>query len=85
MTSRSIAKVVRIVRLAELDERAERRAYWASRTVAERIAEVESLRRLWPGLTGNPDEPIARVVHKRRLGDPAPAPVRTGRGATSSR
>jgi len=38
--------VVRKVRRAELDEDAERRAYWRTRTPAERVAEVESLRRL---------------------------------------
>lgn len=41
MTTRSIARVVRIARLGEIDERAERRAYWASRSIAERIAEGE--------------------------------------------
>lgn len=70
---RSIAPVVRIARLAEVDERAERRAYWANRTIAERILEVEALRRMWPELTGDPDLPIARVVHKRALGAVAPS------------
>ena len=74
MTTRSIARVVRIARLGESDKRAERRAYWASRSIAERIAEVESLRRLWPEITGDPDVSIVRVVHKRRLGEPAPRP-----------
>jgi hypothetical protein len=73
MKSRALSPVVRVARLGEIDERAERRAHWASRPIAERIAEVESLRRLWPELTGDPDQPIARVVHKRRLGEPAPA------------
>ena len=48
MTSRVLAPVVRISRLGEIDERAERRAYWAPRSIEERIAEVESLRRMWP-------------------------------------
>jgi len=71
---RAIAAVVRKVKLAELDEVAERRAYWATRTPAERIAEVESLRRLWIEVTGDPDQPIARVMFKRKLGEPAVPP-----------
>lgn len=71
---RAIAPVVRKIKLAELDEVAERRAYWASRTPAERIAEVESLRRLWIEVTGDPDRPIERVMFKRRLGEPAVRP-----------
>ena len=67
-----IARVARVVRLADVDKRAERRAYWAARTVEERICETESLRRMWPELVGDADAPIARVVHKRRLGEPAP-------------
>jgi hypothetical protein len=74
MTKRTIAATVRKIRLADLDEVAERRAYWSTRTAAERIAEVESLRRLWISVTGDPDQPIARCVHKRRLGDPAVKP-----------
>jgi len=38
------------------------------------IAEVESLRRLWIEITGDPDVPMVRVVHRRRLGDPAIQP-----------
>jgi len=45
-TPRKLPMVVRKVRRAELDEDAERRAYWRTRTPAERVAEVESLRRL---------------------------------------
>jgi hypothetical protein len=63
--TRTIAPVVRIARLAAVDERAERRAYWQARTIDERIREVESLRRMWPELVGDADAPIARVVHKR--------------------
>lgn len=63
-----IAKVVRIARMNEVDERSERRAFWSSRTIEERIREVESLRRLWPELHGDPDAPIARVVSKRLFG-----------------
>ncbi|MGE0867589.1 MAG: hypothetical protein AB7P03_03440 [Kofleriaceae bacterium] len=70
MKARTIARVVRKGRLGEIDEDAERRAYWGSMSVAARIAEVESLRRLWIGLTGDPDLPIVRVVHRRKLGDP---------------
>lgn len=71
---REIEAVVRVARFAELDERAERCAYWATRSIAERVREVESLRRLWPDLVGDADAPIVRVVHKRSLGDPAPTP-----------
>ena len=71
--TRSIVPVVRIRRLGEVDERAERGAHWAQRTFEERIAEVESLRRMWPELTGDPDLPMERVVHKRRLGELARA------------
>jgi hypothetical protein len=73
---RAIAPVVRKVRRDELDEDAERIAYWRSRSAAKRIAEVESLRRLWIELTGDPDQPMVRVVHRRRLGEPAVAPAR---------
>ena len=73
---REIALVVRKVRRNELDEDAEGLAYWRSRTAAERIAEVESLRRLWIEITGDPDVPMVRVVHRRRLGDPAIQPPR---------
>lgn len=68
---RSIAPVVRRSRLAAVDERAERRAYWATQSMAARLAEVESLRRLWVELTGDPDLPIRRVAFRRRLGEPA--------------
>lgn len=71
MTTRSIAPVFRKVRLEQLDEDADRLAYWKTRTPAERIAEVESLRRLWIEITGDPDQPMELVVHRRRLGDPA--------------
>jgi hypothetical protein len=74
--TRRIVPSVRIVRCDDLDERAERRAYWATRTIEERVLEVESLRRMWPELFGDPDQPIARVVNKRRLGEPAPTPPR---------
>ena len=77
MTSpRAISPVIRKVRRDQLDEQAERRAYWATRSPEERIAEVESLRRLWIEITGDPDRPIARVVHRRRLGEPAIQPPR---------
>jgi hypothetical protein len=68
---RQIPMVVRKVRREALDEDAERLAYWRTRTPAERWAEVESLRRLWIEITGDPDLPIERVVHKRKLGEPA--------------
>lgn len=71
---RTIAPVVRITRLTDTDERAERQAYWARRSVVERLLELESLRRMWPEITGDPDLPIVRVVHKRKLGEPAQVP-----------
>jgi hypothetical protein len=73
---RTIARVIRKVRRDQLDEDAERLAYWRSRTPAECIAEVESLRRLWIEITGDPDAPMVRVVHRRRLGEPAIQPPR---------
>jgi hypothetical protein len=73
---RAIAPVVRKVRLAELDEAAERRAYWKTQSPEARVAEVESLRRLWIEITGDPDVPMVRVVHRRRLGEPAIKPPR---------
>jgi hypothetical protein len=75
-TPRAISRVVRKVRRADLDEDAERLAYWRQRTPAERVAEVESLRRLWIEITGDPDLPMVRVVHRRRLGEPAIKPPR---------
>lgn len=73
---RKIPPVVRKVRRDELDEDAERLTYWRGRTAAERVAEVESLRRLWIEVTGDPDVPIVRVVHRRRIGEPAIKPPR---------
>lgn len=72
MSERTIAKAIRVTRSNALDERAERRDYWASRTIDERISEVESLRRMWIEVTGDPDAPIQRVIFRRRLGEPAP-------------
>lgn len=72
----------RKVRLDQLDEDAERLSYWKTRTPAERIAEVESLRRLWIEITGDPDQPMELVVHRRRLGDPA---IQRPAGAPPSR
>jgi hypothetical protein len=69
---REIAPVVRKARLGEVDEVAERLAYWARQPIEARIAEVEALRRLWIEVTGDPDRPIEKVVHKRRLGESAP-------------
>ena len=68
---RSISMVVRKVRLDQLDEQAERRAHWQRQSPADRFAEVESLRRLWIEVTGDPDVPMVRAVHRRRLGEPA--------------
>ena len=71
MTKRVIAAVVRKSRLGAVDERAERSAFWRTQSIAARIAEVELLRRMWIEITGDPDLPIERAVHKRRLGAPA--------------
>jgi hypothetical protein len=38
------------------------------------LDEAESLRRLWIEVTGDPDQPIARVMFKRKLGEPAVSP-----------
>jgi hypothetical protein len=73
---RDIARVVRKARLGQVDEAADRRAYWARQPIEAQIAEVEALRRLWIEVTGDPDRPIGKIVHKRRLG--APAPKRPG-------
>jgi hypothetical protein len=75
-TPRAIPLVVRKIRRDELDEVAERRAYWQAQPPEARIAEVESLRRLWIEITGDPDVPMVRVVHRRRLGEPAIKPPR---------
>ena len=73
-TPRAIPPIVRKVRRDQLDEQAEGRAYWQAQTPEARIAEVESLRRLWIEITGDPDIPMVRVVHRRRLGEPAIKP-----------
>ena len=72
---RTIQPIVLKVRRDQLDEDAERLAYWRSRTPAERFLEVESLRRLWIEITGDPDLPMVRVVHRRRR-EPAIKPPR---------
>lgn len=77
---REIAPVVRKSRLGELDEQAERRAYWAAQPMEARIAEVEVLRRMWIELTGDPDQPMQLAVHKRRLGERAPTPPSNAAG-----
>jgi hypothetical protein len=73
---RAIPLMVRKVRLDRLDEVAERRAYWRTQSPEARFAEVESLRRLWTEVTGDPDVPMVRVVHRRRFGEPAIKPPR---------
>lgn len=82
---REIAPVIRKSRLGEIDEQAERRAYWATQPMEARIAEVEVLRRMWIELTGDPDQPMQLVVHKRRLGEPAPTPPGDFAGAPRRR
>jgi hypothetical protein len=73
---REIPVVVRKVRRDELDEDAERLADWRGRTAAERIAEVESLRRLWIEITrgsGRSDGARRSSPPARRARDPAAA------------
>jgi hypothetical protein len=82
---REIAPVIRKSRLGEIDEQAERRAYWAAQPMEARIAEVEVLRRMWIELTGDPDQPMQLVVHKRRLGESAPVPPGGSAGAPRRR
>lgn len=67
MTTRSIAATVHRRRLDDHDD-LERRDYWRARSIAERFAEVESLRRIWIERLGDPDLPIARVIARRPLG-----------------
>jgi hypothetical protein len=67
MSERDITRTVRLVETKALDGRAERRAYWASRSIEERILEVESLRRMWIEVTGDPGVPIQRVVQRRSI------------------
>jgi len=73
--NRSIKPVVRKAKLGQLDDTGERLAYWLQQPLAARIAEVEVLRRVWRELTGDPDQPIARVVFRRRLGEKSPIPA----------
>jgi hypothetical protein len=61
---RQIECVARVLRLSELDE--------VPRVLspAESFAEVEQLRRMFPAWTGDPDQPMAKVVVKvSRLSD----------------
>ena len=64
---RAIERIV-IRRRLGADDALERLAYWMARPIAERLLEVESLRRLQIEQLGDPDQPIARVVSRRRLG-----------------
>jgi hypothetical protein len=82
---RDIAPVIRKSRLGEIDEQAERRTYWAAQPMEARIAEVEVLRRMWIELTGDPDQPMQLVIHKRQLGEPAPTPPGNSAGAPRQR
>jgi hypothetical protein len=64
--TRTIAPVIHRRRLGD-DDAPRRRAYWRSRSIEERILEVEALRRMWIERLGDPDRPIARVVTRRPL------------------
>ena len=72
VTKRTIALVARKLSFEQVD--AERRAYWADKSPADRIIELESLRRMWPEIAGDPDIPLVRVVYRRRRGAPAIKP-----------
>jgi hypothetical protein len=64
MKKRSVAAVARKYKLGEEPKPAD---YWLSRTHEERWLEVEACRRLWIEITGDPDQPIAKVVQKRKM------------------
>ncbi len=65
--TRTIQPAVRKRKLGA-DTDGEKRSYWSRQSPQARIAEVESLRRMWIQITGDPDQPIARVICKRKLG-----------------
>ncbi len=55
------------VRKYKLGEEPDPNKEWLKRTPAERFLEVERLRRSWTGLFGDPDEPIEKVIFKRKI------------------
>jgi hypothetical protein len=70
MSDRTIERVVHRTRLGDESEGASVR-YWLSQPIEQRILEVEALRRMWVEQFGDPDQPMVRVVVRRRLGDSA--------------
>lgn len=65
-----IERVVRRTRLSD-DTEGDSVKYWLSQPIEQRILEVEALRRMWIEQFGDPDQPMVRVVVRRRLGDSA--------------
>ncbi len=65
---RSIDRVVHRAKLGD-DDDDQRLTYWLAQPIEHRILEVEALRRMWPEQFGDPDQPMARVVARRKLGD----------------
>ena len=65
---RSIERVVRRTKLGD-DDDARTLAYWLAQPIERRILEVEALRRMWIDRLGDPDQPMARVIARRRLRD----------------
>ena len=61
------------VRRAKLgdDDDPQTLAYWLAQPMERRILEVEALRRMWIDRLGDPDQPMVRVVTRRRLHDEA--------------
>jgi hypothetical protein len=68
--NRKIAVVATIRQRSDVDEDAERRTYWATQSPTAKLAEVESLRRN-AMIDGLQWEPMVRVAHLRRRGEPA--------------
>lgn len=69
--TRTIERIVRRTRLGDDDDH-RTLSYWLAQPMERRIMEVESLRRMWIESFGDPDQPIERIVLRRRLGeDPA--------------
>jgi len=68
MANRDIERVVRRGRLGDDDDSASVK-YWLAQPVEARILEVEALRRMWIDQFGDPDQPMVRVITRRRLGD----------------
>lgn len=68
MAERQIERVVQRSRLGSEDESASVK-YWLAQPIEQRILEVEVLRRMWIEQFGDPDQPMERVIFRRRLGE----------------